>query len=87
MVINSEDLPFVLDEGRRSRMSRSIALALKMDVNLQFKQYEQAKAAANRHNLQASCGSSFFLLHINTSDAIVAIGGFFYSRIEKEIPV
>jgi len=46
MVINSEDLPFVWDEGRRSRMSRSIALALKMDVNLQFKQYEQAKAAA-----------------------------------------
>ena len=38
MVINSEDLPFVWDEGRRSRMSRSIALALKMDVNLQFKQ-------------------------------------------------
>ena len=35
----------------------------------------------------ASCGSSFFLIHINTSDAIVAIGGFFYSRIEKEIPV
>ncbi len=28
-----------------------------------------------------------FLIHINTSDAIVAIGGFFYSRIEKEIPV
>ena len=48
---------------------------------------QQAKAAANRHNLQASCGSSFFLIHINTSDAIVAIGGFFYSRIEKEIPV
>ena len=46
MVINSEDLPFVWDEGRRSRMSRSIALALKMDVNLQFKQYDQAKAAA-----------------------------------------
>ena len=46
MVINSEDLQFVWDEGRRSRMSRSIALALKMDVNLQFKQYEQAKAAA-----------------------------------------
>ena len=46
MVINSEDLPFVWDEGRRSRMSRSIALALKMDANLQFKQYDQAKAAA-----------------------------------------
>ena len=46
MVINSEDLPFIWDEGRRSRMSRSIALALKMDINLQFKQYDLAKAAA-----------------------------------------
>ena len=46
MVINSDDLPFIWDEGRRDRMSRSIALALKMDINLQFKQYDIAKAAA-----------------------------------------
>lgn len=46
MVINSDDLPFNWDEGRRSRMSRSIALVLKMDINLQFKQYDVAKAAA-----------------------------------------
>ena len=45
-VINSEALPFIWDEGRRDRMSRSIALTLKMDVNLQFKRYDIAKAAA-----------------------------------------
>ena len=37
MVINSNDLEFLWDEGRRDRMSISSALALKMDVNLQFK--------------------------------------------------
>lgn len=46
LVINSNDLPFIWDEGRRSRMSKSIALALKMDINLQFKQYDLAKLAA-----------------------------------------
>ncbi|GAB6009777.1 RagB/SusD family nutrient uptake outer membrane protein [Dysgonomonas reticulitermitis] len=46
-VINSTDTEFIWDEGRRSdRMSRSIALALKMQVNLQYKQYGQAKDAA-----------------------------------------
>ena len=45
-VINSDALPFIWDEGRRDRMSRSIALTLKMDVNLQFKRYDIAKAAA-----------------------------------------
>lgn len=47
-VINSEDLPFIWDEGRRDRMSRSVALTLKMDVNFQFKQYDIAKAAASK---------------------------------------
>lgn len=40
--------PFIWDEGRRARMSRSSALALKMDLNLQFKQYDIAKAAAKQ---------------------------------------
>ena len=41
-------MKFVLfmDEGNRSRMSRSSALALKMDLNLQFKRYDVAKEAA-----------------------------------------
>lgn len=40
--------PFIWDEGRRARMSRSSALALKMDLNLQFKQYDISKAAAKQ---------------------------------------
>lgn len=48
MVINSDDLPFVWDENRRDRMSISVALVLKMDVNLQFKQYVIAKDAAKK---------------------------------------
>ena len=45
-VINSEALPFIWDEGRRDRMSRSIALTLKMDVNLHYRRSDIAKAAA-----------------------------------------
>lgn len=45
-VINSTDLEFLWDEGRRDRMSISIALALKMQVNLQFKKYDVAKQCA-----------------------------------------
>ncbi|MFR8356424.1 MAG: hypothetical protein ACLVEJ_12905 [Parabacteroides sp.] len=48
MVINSSDLEFLWDEGRRDRMSVSSALALKMDVNLQFKKYDIAKEAAKK---------------------------------------
>lgn len=48
MVINSTDLEFVWDEGRRDRMSISSALVLKMDVNLQFKKYDIAKAVAKQ---------------------------------------
>lgn len=48
MVINSSDLEFVWDEGRRDRMSISSALVLKMDINLQFKKYDVAKAAAKQ---------------------------------------
>lgn len=40
--------PFVWDEGRRDRMSRSVALTLKMDVNLQFHKYDIALAAARK---------------------------------------
>lgn len=47
-VINSNDLEFLWDEGRRDRMSISSALVLKMDINLQFKKYDIAKEAAKR---------------------------------------
>ena len=47
-IINSKDLPFIWDEGRRDRMSKSIALALKMDINLQFKKYDLAQDAASQ---------------------------------------
>lgn len=38
--------PFVWDRDRRDRMCKAYALVLKMDVNLQFKRYDVAKAAA-----------------------------------------
>lgn len=47
-VINSDDLEFLWDEGRRNRMSISIALALKMQLNLQYKQYDIAKKCAKQ---------------------------------------
>lgn len=45
-VIDSGDLEFLWDEGRRSRMSESVAWTLMMDLNLQFKNYELAQKAA-----------------------------------------
>ena len=48
-IINITDdnvCPFIWDEGRRARMSRSSALVLKMD--LQFQKYDIAKAAAKQ---------------------------------------
>lgn len=47
-ITDDEVCPFVWDEGNRARMSRSCALALKMDVNLQFKKYDVAKDAAKQ---------------------------------------
>ena len=47
IAITDDDVyPFVWDRDRRSRMCRSYALTLKMDLNMQFKQYDIAKAAA-----------------------------------------
>lgn len=40
--------PFMWDETRRERMSKSVALALKMDINFQFKKYDVAKEAAQQ---------------------------------------
>lgn len=40
--------PFIWDEGRRDRMSKSIALTMKMDINLQFRKYDIAKSAAKQ---------------------------------------
>lgn len=45
-VIDSHYLEFLWDEGRRSRMSESIAWTLMMDLNLQFKRYDVAQKAA-----------------------------------------
>lgn len=64
IVINSDDLPFIWDEGRRDRMSISIALTLKMDVNLQFKKYDLAKAAAE----QLINSKTFELYYTTSSD-------------------
>ena len=50
-IINITDdnvCPFIWDEGRRARMSRSSALVLKMDLNLQFQKYDITKAAAKQ---------------------------------------
>ena len=47
-ITDDEICPFLWDEGNRSRMSRSSALALKMDLNLQFKRYDVAKEAAKK---------------------------------------
>lgn len=47
-ITDDEVCPFLWDEGNRSRMSRSSALVLKMDLNLQFKKYEAAKEAAKK---------------------------------------
>lgn len=38
--------PFLWEKDRRDRMCKAYALTLKMDLNLQFKQYDIAKAAA-----------------------------------------
>lgn len=38
--------PFLWDKDRRKRMCKAYALCLKMDLNLQFKRYDVAKAAA-----------------------------------------
>lgn len=45
-VIDSHHLEFLWDEGRRDRMSESIAWTLMMDLNLQFQRYDVAKKAA-----------------------------------------
>lgn len=47
-VINSSDLEFLWDEGRRDRMSISIALSLKMQLNLQYKRYDIAQQCAKQ---------------------------------------
>ncbi len=47
-VQDEKAFPFLWDEGRRDRISQAVVLAMKMDINLQFKQYDLAKAAAKR---------------------------------------
>lgn len=56
--------PFLWDEGNRARMSRSSALVLKMDLNLQFKQYDLAKNTAK----QIIDSEVFELYHSTASD-------------------
>ena len=49
MLVNDEKaFPFLWDEGRRSRMSKAVVLTMKMDLNLQFKQYDLAMDAAKQ---------------------------------------
>ena len=50
-ILNVQDekaFPFLWDEGRRDRICQAVVLAMKMDINLQFKKYDLAKAAAKR---------------------------------------
>lgn len=47
-ITDNDVCPFLWDEGNRARMSRSSALVLKMDINLQFHQYDLAKEAAKQ---------------------------------------
>ena len=61
-VIDSHDLPFMWDEGSRSRMSESVAWVLMMDINLQLKNYAVAKTAA-----QAIINSGTFELHYTSA--------------------
>lgn len=63
-VIESGALPFVWDDEnmRANRMSLATAYTLKMDVNFQFKQYEEAKKAA-----KALIDSDKFELYKSTS--------------------
>lgn len=64
-VLKIEDdkaFPFIWDDSRRDRMSKSIALAMKMDINLQFKKYDIAKDAA-----QKLIASEMFELHYSTA--------------------
>ena len=45
---NDEAFPFLWDEGRRDRISKAVVLAMKMDINFQFKKYDVAMAAAKQ---------------------------------------
>lgn len=45
---NEEAFPFLWDEGRRDRISKSVVLTMKMDINFQFKKYDVAMAAAKQ---------------------------------------
>lgn len=47
LAIDDDDIyPFLWDEDRRNRMCKAYALTLKMDLNLQFRRYDEAKKAA-----------------------------------------
>jgi len=54
--------PFVWDENRRDRMCKAYALVIKMDVNLQLKRYDVAKAAA-----KAIIDEGYFSLYYTTA--------------------
>ena len=58
---DNKAFPFLWDEGRRDRMSRAIVLAMQMDINLQFKKYDVAKACAKQ-----LIDSGIFELHYDT---------------------
>lgn len=65
-ITNEEVFPWVFDDSRRSRMCRSYALMLKIDVNLQFKKYDVVKAACQQFfTLNAQAGNKGYELYYN----------------------
>lgn len=63
-ISDNDVFPFLWDEGRRDRMSKATTLALKMDINLQFHQYDIAKDAAKK-----LIDSGTFQLYYSSSDS------------------
>lgn len=63
-ITDKDVFPFLWDEGRRERMSKATALALKMDINLQFHQYDIAKDAAKK-----LIDSGSFALYYSSSES------------------
>ena len=65
-ITDEEVFPWVFDDSRRSRMCRSYALMLKIDVNLQFKKYDVVKAACQQFfSLNAQAGNKGYELYYN----------------------
>lgn len=73
---NDNVMPMIWEEAKRDRMSRSIALTLKMDINLQMKNYEVAKAAAKE-----IIDANVYQLHKSTAAAAATVKGYSYYEL------